>query len=416
MLAACAMVSSSPMLIDGEGVCESSAGAYYLPKTLLYVQVDEKSGAGEGGEKNISHEISLSYKRVPDRRFGFCLDYLARATSDDTVDIKKYSDTHLLGIVSTDAVDQTRYILQTLIQSVFTVASGNPAFPGARSFGSRALPSRTVLKAEFDPFNAPRAAEINDALREYGFCMVLEPHTVDLRATSVEAYCDNPRRVLQRAGAVNLDYDYSRPVFLDEGRRRGKGGIFYRPRVPYQLHVYLNKQYKGARWQLGLTRAIEMENISPVLAARVDRTIFAQRKTTLIFDEGMLENVCVFKKSELLEAANIPLQVVQSVVALPTEVIQIRINQTNNQASLVRAETELIKTQREYIEFLRNPEATKPSADGRPGTFTNTPASKVLAKTAADTSANETFNDICPTDKELNQTGYASVFPPESVQ
>ena len=356
LVAACSMVGTTP-IIEATGFrCASNAGAYFLPKTELVLQVD-RSGAAP---PNFVYNLTLQYRRVPDTRFGFCLDYLARASSDDIVDVKTYPGTQLLGFVSTDALDQTRYILQTLIRAAFVIASGDPDFPTyGRDFSYGAggtSTTKTVFKGDLDPFDAERTAQMNQTLREFGFCLVLPPYSYSQRDAPINSYCEHPKRVLEKVGAPGLGYTHiTNEALLRKGRRRGEGGIFYRPRMPYPIHVYLRENPLVPRWRLGIARVIEMENIAPVVSVGVERTLFTQRKTTLVFDEGALSDVCIYKASELLSAVNIPLQVVQSIVALPTEVIQVKINNTDNQKQLVMAEDQLIKTQTSYLQFLNDP-------------------------------------------------------------
>jgi len=112
-----------------------------------------------------------------------------------------------------------------------------------------------------------------------------------------------------------------------------------------------NPKARGG-WRLAQTGKIEMENIAPILSVGVDRTYFAERKTILAFDEGALANVCILKQSELEQFASIPLQVVQGIVALPANVIQVRIWDVNNDAVLIAAQNRLIAEQVSYLEKL----------------------------------------------------------------
>jgi hypothetical protein len=367
-LAACAMIGSEP-LTQVEGYqCESGAGAYFLPKTLLQLDVVESGGADP------IYTLKVRSRRVADPRFGFCLDYLARASGDDVVTIKKYKDAQILGEVATDALDQSRFILQTLIQTAFVVASGNPKFPayGAdRAFrdGNELI----VLKAEVDPFDAERTAEVNQTLKDFGFCLALPGVSFEPGRQTPDAYCESPLKTIQHTGAPDLSYRHvSSEGLIEKGRRRGEGGVFYRPRLPHPVQVMVRDNPKVPKWRLGIATIVKMENVAPIINVDIDRTYFAQRKTHLKFNEGMLSNVCVKKGSELLAVSYIPLQVVQSIVALPGEILKVRINDTNNQAALVKTEKELLRVQREQIAFLKNEAATtapesfreqKPAAD-----------------------------------------------------
>jgi hypothetical protein len=374
-LAACSMVETIPIGVhkaeDGLA-CRSNAGAYHLPKSLLRVEVY--------ADDNTNPVLALSRQIVADQRFNFCLDYLASTTADDTIDIRKVKDHNLLTLVSSDAVDQSRYILQTLIRSVFIVASGNPQFQAYgdpdRSYQAKAGDKFRVklLHVEYDPFDPERSAMINEALRDHGFCLVLGAYTVYATRAQIDQYCDSPRAALKRLGAFRPEYQKARipedVADRAESERRQMlrravlegSGVYYRPRIPYRLELYAKANPKApGGWRLRLFRQVPMENISPLVLAGVDRTIFAKRKTTLLFAGGMLERTCVYKGSELLQASYIPLQIVQSVVALPTEILQVRIDQTSHERDLAQVNQELIKTQLRFLEVQKSGKSDRPA-------------------------------------------------------
>lgn len=369
-LQACAMVQSTSVDMallakDPKAtVCESDAGAYYLPKTLIRVVVTRKADLKQSGDvASIWHAIDVQRLRVADKKFGFCLDYLARASSDDVVEIRKYKDAQLLGTVTTDAIDQSRTILRTLIQSVFVAISGNPQFDetlgSVRSSGFTPLDKATkeaiVFQAEFDPFDPTRSAIINDALNDFGFCILLDAHTFDAQRETINSYCDNPKAAQRRSRQAALEYAHAYSIARPDVANRETSGLFYRPRVPYNFYLFTKRNRQlPAGWQLRASRAIRMENISPILSVGLQRTTFSQRKTTLMFEEGMLSNVCIYKGSELEQFVQIPLQVAKSVVALPANIIQVRINTSNSNKELLAAEKQLIDWQTRQLQDLDN--------------------------------------------------------------
>jgi hypothetical protein len=417
IVASCAMMETVPIVREDGFQCDSSAGAYFLPKTQLVIDVTKVK---KSGSSQPTYQLALKSQHVTDGRFGFCLDYLASPSSTDNVDIKMYPGTHLLGIVSTDAIDQSRYILQTLIRSLFIIASGNPDFPAyGRDFSfDKPGDTTTVFKGELDPFDAERTAEINKAIHDFGFCIVLPPYSFTTTAASIDTYCQQPERVLHRVGAPALDYRYrNNDQLVERGHRRGEGGLFYRPRLPYPIQVYLRDNPRVPHWRLGIVRVVQMENVAPVVAVGVERTLFTQRKTTLVFDEGTLTNVCIYKASELNQAVNIPLQIVQSVVDLPTEIVQVKINNTKNQQDLVNAQDRLVQFQKNYITFLNNPQAqyTPPANAPAAAPPTYTPANlgdptknTYSQLKAGDPDIISAFGtdvaDICPTADTYNTT------------
>lgn len=367
--AGCSMVESDQIKPFGEIfaanalACSNSAGFYYLPKTVLRVEVlaeNKRNAQGTGTDPTKPaewHAVRVQQRRVPDTRFGYCLDYLRSATSDDIVKVAKYNHSPILALVASRAVDQSGYIMSTLIQTLFVGLSGNPNFAPSnattRSFwqGANAV---KVFTAEFDPFDPRESARINQGLKDYGFCLLLGGHMFNMRAARIDSYCDEPRSVFASAPVDKLEYihTYARVE-----------GIYYRPRIPYNLYLFVKKNplkshgryLVAGGWELRKTTPVALENIAPVVSIGVQRTYFAQRHTTLVFEEGALKDACISKTSEMVEFAKIPLQVTQSVVALPANIIQVRINNISSDANLVEAENDLIREQAKYLQELSDP-------------------------------------------------------------
>jgi hypothetical protein len=371
--ASCAVVDSSLIEEGSYGRCESEAGFYYLPKTQLRVEVRTSSvgdktadylnaDAPKDLENGTFHEIFVSRLRVPDKTRGYCLDYLRRMTSDDKLTVKKYKAAPLLGLVSSDATDRSLEIAEMLIQTVFVAASGNPSFSrtsATRSFirSINGVTQIIAFKGDYDPFDPLQSAGINQALRNYGYCLLLEKYTFDLNKASIDDYCDSPIATNRRAGQRKFEYAFGQAALRKFGERAAQhdptvsiSGLFYRPRIPYQLFIFSkrNLQARGG-WKLTASHPVPIENIAPILSIGVDRTMFAERKTSLVFEEGMLREACQFKGSELEAAAKIPLFVAESVVALPANILQVRIDQTSGMNKLIAAQDNAIQVQTKYL-------------------------------------------------------------------
>jgi hypothetical protein len=187
-------------------------------------------------------------------------------------------------------------------------------------------------------------------------------------------------------------------------------GIYYRPRIPHLVQVYIkdNPDLLGG-WKLRLSNAVEMENVAPIVQVGIDRAAFTQKKTTLVFDEGMLSRVCIYKKSELKGFIEIPLYLAQSIVALPATIVQVRIDQTNSHQAIVAAEEQLIKTQLHHLKVLRGEASAGPGTANRPqrvpGTETWAPGERQPLPTPVGTA----FADICPP-PTLNAINSSQIF------
>jgi hypothetical protein len=122
-------------------------------------------------------------------------------------------------------------------------------------------------------------------------------------------------------------------------------GILYRPNVAHKV-VIMRKfdPYGPERWQPFQTVMVGMPNLGPILSIGVERALFATRDTDLVFNQGVLTDVSIDKKSELVGFVRIPLAVAKAVVGVPAQILQIRIADTRNQTALLNAQGELANT------------------------------------------------------------------------
>jgi hypothetical protein len=348
MLGACSMADSALLDSGSNSGCSSSAGNYYLSRSFLEVQVV----VGPDGTKSFA---GLFVKPKADRSKGYCLDYLASATANDTFVVQKDVVEPVLTKITSNADDQSKVIAQTIVQAVFVTLSGNPDFPGAdapnalktRSFSEALNTNYTrAFGAEFDPFNEAQMALINDGLKDHGFCLVLEGQTFGRHARDINEYCNQPLEGHRPEAALVAASAYSGVgAFVPYTR-----GVLYRPRLPYNVFLFANarpRQKLPGQWMLRQTAAVYLENKSPTLAIGIDRALFAKRKTTLSFALGVLQDITVEKDSELVGAVEVPLQIVNSIAALPSQIVQVKINQTSRRTELIAAQDKLIKTQRD---------------------------------------------------------------------
>ncbi len=370
-VAACAM-SQSTLVSPKDAVgCESSGGAYSLSKSFMAFEIhQEPTGIGN----NLAHYIRLPGALAadakksgiavlvrPDPTFTYCLDYLSSITSNDTFNIEKTD--HILSKVTTVSDDQSVKIAQNLIKTLFVGLSENANFYDdkgqvQRNLARATLGSTLVFSGVVDPFDHEDVNRTNDAIRRFGYCLFLEGEPIDPGHDDIDAYCENPMAWNRKHLPARSTSDWRGHAKRTIDRvghatppRKFSQGIFYRPRIPvtYYLYVKDNLKLKNVRgaWKLRGTQTALLENAAPILSVGVDRTFFANRSTTLDFDQGALKDIKISKGSELANFSSIPLQVAQSVVALPTNIIQVKINTANNEAALIAAQDNLIKVRRE---------------------------------------------------------------------
>jgi hypothetical protein len=339
--------------------CHSSFGAYYLPRALLRV----KANAATDATTLATDSLELGLNMVGDRNQVFCLDYLAQSNSEDKITVQR--DTNgLLKTISSNVIDRTPEIAAKLIET-----GEDLAIAAARS---AAVPIVAGDKAdlEFDPFNWDELMAVKRALRRFGFCVYIEGYSFHLGSrdpgealAAGQAWCNqaNPGRPQPLT-----DEFASLPVSPEVMN----SGVLYRPNVTYKI-VILRRTDPGSRdpWTLFQTKRLDMPNISPVLSVGIERAVFTSRKTALNFNKGVLTDVAIEKKSELVGFVSIPLAAAKAIVDVPGQIVTIRLTDTNNKTALLAAQTQLIEAIAAYKVATAN--TTIGSLPGRSATLTD---------------------------------------------
>lgn len=325
------MLESTYIDASNPSTCLNSAGAYFLPKKLIKVVI-------KGDKKKGSYGLDLDNEliSVPDASEPYCLDYLASPTSRDEIGIIRTPE-GLLQRVYTRAEDKSGEIVKRLIDTSFLLAGA-----GGREFVGE-FTGTEEGNFTFDPFDPWDAARINAALRVFGYCVFVEGYTFPSNV-SPQSWCERPQ--VATGGPTKAAYKVE-PLPPPSVALRG---VLYRPNVAQRLTIM---QRTGvSKWSLVMTRQIEVPNRAPVFVAEVNRSLFVDRVTDLEFSNGVLTNISVTKPSELAVMVEIPLRVASAAVALPGLIVKLKINDANNEARLIRANTELIAVRRQHADSL----------------------------------------------------------------
>ncbi len=320
--------------------CRSTAGAYYLPKVLVRLSVS-RNGSGPG--KLVAEDSTPQFQTVADRRHQpYCLDYLASPTAIDVIAVqigKEGNPSGLLQRVNSNTEDRSQQIVTKLIQTAENLTVS--AFRKQRLGVAAGAPETGDFT--FDPFDPQEMTEINRALRRFGFCVYIENHSFSDEFISPQAWCSDPaqERYVNQYN-VMLATTPAAPGAVNSG-------ILYRANATHKLVIrqlaIRPKSAPGSRepWALFMTKHVEMPNVSPIFSIGVERALFATRTTDLTFADGVLTDIKISKTSELEGFSVIPLQIAQAIARLPTEIIQLRIDDTQNATSLASGQIKLAK-------------------------------------------------------------------------
>jgi len=329
--AACTKVVESVPLefaaSHGQTTCHSALGAYYLPRALLSLSVSSD------GTKITPPTVKT--KMIADRAQTFCLDYLAAPNSDDIVTVSR-DNSGLLTSITSEVDDKTPEIAEALIETAsnIAIAAGRQTIDVA---------SVEQLDLDFDPFIWDELMMAKRALRRFGFCLYVEGHSFSTRSMSAARLRAAAQRWCSTAHPQAYVRDHTLAT-LPVPESVARTGVLYRPNIAFRV-VILRKSDPGKRresWQLYQNVMVEMPNVSPVLSIGVSRALFAKRKTTIRFDQGILTDVAIDKGSELQGFVTIPLAAAKAIVAVPAQIIKVRIADVNNQTALLNAQGALI--------------------------------------------------------------------------
>ncbi len=374
VLSACSVTGSASVRnLKNQFVgCSSKLGSYALPRKVLKVKIVKASASGDFVMQ------TLDLKTVPDNAHVYCFEHTGNPFAEDAIRVfknkitkkgatsgtnyvvsegdetksqTKEDITPFLQLVASKSVDHTAGIIRNFIQAFFMGISNNPNFDARAFLGRKDTVREIVADFQVDPFDYREMARVNHAIRRFGFCMILERYTYNVHEVSASNYCDVPFEQAQRhippaqQAIKKMRWHMPKPT----------SGIFYRPTAPYQLSVYVKHRPEDrGEWRLGLMQTFEMENIMPIVSVGIDRAVFAERRVGLIFDDGLLKNVCISKGSSVEGAIEIPLDIVYGIIALPSETIEATFEDAKTAKQLSEKRVELIQAQQNYIDFLKN--------------------------------------------------------------
>jgi hypothetical protein len=337
-LSACTQVLETQTFIpapDGAvPVCQSTLGAYYLPRGLLRLKVttDGKTITSQDGG------LETAINMVADRAQAFCLDYLSLPTTQDVITVQRGTN-GLLQNITSDVTDETPAIVQSLV-----AAGENFTIAAARSGELTPAAAGESIDVEFDPFVWAELIEVKRALRRFGFCIYVEGYSFPTRGLGPAQTLKAGREWCSRERVpepVDPNMFFSTLPVPPEAMGHG---VLYRPNAVHKV-VILRKPdpFGPGPWNVYQVKRVELPNVSPILSIGVERALFAQRKTAISFQDGILTDVKIDKGSELVGFVSIPLSVAKAIVDVPGQIVTFRINDTNRQIALLDAQTQLLQ-------------------------------------------------------------------------
>lgn len=129
--------------------------------------------------------------------------------------------------------------------------------------------------------------------------------------------------------------------------------------------------------KLGVLRTtVFLPNRSPVMSYDIRRAALVSKTTKLAFSNGSLVDVSVDKPSQVLAGVKVPLEIAKSVVALPTDLIQLKINIASSNNALLAAQTAQLTALSNQLVAERALDQLRRATNAATTPATNTPAAQ----------------------------------------
>ena len=108
-------------------------------------------------------------------------------------------------------------------------------------------------------------------------------------------------------------------------------GFFYRPALPYVVQI-------STKDGSAIRKTVFLPNEAPIVSYSPKRSAMVERVTSISLENGILKEVYVSKPSAIAAATKVPLSILQSVAALPTDLIQLKVNYNSAAKNLADSE------------------------------------------------------------------------------
>ena len=375
----CCACSSGQILVSRHiAATESTPAAgigYYLPKKLITVTVwgyeaavatpnrtDAADGALPQAPTTMRYFATYDGESiVPDLRHQFLIVPRWDAASHDTVHVELTEEGFLKSVMGR-AVDQRADIALELAKLASLLIKGPAPMPSkTRGLGAEdpTVP-RMVAQYEFDPVDPVGFGDVREQLSGFGIQITVTKQSACPTATSGEHCCTTCRQT--------------------------SPGVYYRLPVPYRVHLEPGGMYRQplvdgsddqATWEVldhGLERTVLLPNNALCMYVPVERHMFVTSETSMTFDRGMLTSVTTDKPSELLGFVRIPVDVASTILAIPSELLTIRIQQKTQEqefaaaeSALATSQSDLLKAELELLEAMEKYQKAKAGKDPRNG-------------------------------------------------
>jgi hypothetical protein len=298
-------------------------------KTTTEKAIADKPANGK--EPSPSYDVTIETIYTPDPDNSFFLNPRLLCTSDDTFQIAVSNG--LLTTVASTNTDQSGEVLVQLAKigiESFKIAAGIP--PGVKkNAGQASYPKQ--IEVTFDP---SVQKDVDDAQERFVYHN--GTNTKPAMLFELKVIPKPGSQISKSAQLTNVTSSFD--------------GFVYRSVLPYTISLVSKKD------ESSISKTFLLPNNAPILAWSPKRAAGVKSINRVTLENGVLKEVYVDKPSTALAVTKVPLTILQSIVALPTDLIQLKLNYSSTNKSLVESQKneitamqQLLEAQRKLLEY-----------------------------------------------------------------
>lgn len=325
-LQSCAIVQSSKVDLTRKPsptIDTTNKLAYFLPTGQLRLKLAERDNAGVK-----ECEFTLETVYAPDINNLYFVEYNPSAFSNDKNVKIAIGSSGFLTSIETQTQDKTSEILAKVFELGKTIVLRSPSGPRAAAPEGAKPPPPCRMDVTIDPFTIAANAKqgIVERLKAW------HPSITDF--------------------GVELANGSRSPANWQTAQRDHVDGIVHRPALPYLFRLTTDDPLANLAPQF-----VYLPNEAPMFTIDIKRRAFVENKHSLTFTNGMLTEIAWTKPSEALGFVNIPLDIAKAIVAIPGELLSVKVNSATSETNLLNAQRNLLEAKDQLLRKIQELES-----------------------------------------------------------
>lgn len=338
---------------------------YYLPKGLVPITIEGAFATAPPAERKFAITVTVGVpKLVADPDQMHFLEYNESSFADDTFDIKVGSN-GLLQTADLKSKDESGAAAVKLVEFLAKIAEIPFAGPPSKTLRVESLPQPQAPVCNPKPFKYELS--VDPEMLSPGSIGSIEkakliPGFDKYNVTDAKVAFSEEMSGLNLAVEKRTAGRSSNPAVQDYGAE--EKGVMFRALSPYWIIVTFDPGQVHNSFLQGcdlptFKQAVQVmvpNDSANIFLEDTSRAALVEKHLTLTIEDGMLREVKDEKPSEILQGFQVPIDIVNAILAIPEGLLTLRIKQAKNEEGITEAQVSLLKQE---IESIKQQQALK---------------------------------------------------------